>query len=104
MIFKPTSGLRRGLAAAAAAPQGAPKPMGQPKPDVPLPPDPPPPIPVGQDDAFLHNMTEHQKIGVKMSQVQVAKGKRADVRKVAESLILTHNKEIDRLKKLKEKK
>lgn len=83
--------------------QGAAPPptIGEPPPEALPEPPPPPLIPVKQDDAFLHMMIEHHKQGLKLAQIQVANGKRPEVRKLAESLIISHNAEIERLKKLK---
>lgn len=74
--------------------------MGEPPPgtEAPLP---PPPIPVNQDDAFMHLMLENQKQGLKLAQVQNARGQRPDVRRLAQSMISNHNAEIERLKRAK---
>jgi uncharacterized protein (DUF305 family) len=98
VAFKPTSGLQQTVRGAAPPPK-----IGVPPPNAAPPPPLPPQMPVKQDDAFLHLMIEHNKQGVKLAQVQVANGKRPAVTKVAEALILRHNAEIDRLKKLKGK-
>lgn len=91
-MFKPTSGLS--LRAA------APKVMGDPPPTV-EPPEPPPPIEVKQDDAFLHLMDDNLKQGRKIAQIQVANGKRPEVRKLAERIVQNHNEQIERVKKTK---
>jgi hypothetical protein len=101
MAFEPTSGLPRSFRETTAA---SPEPkIGVVPPDAVIEPPPPPQIPVKHDDAFLHLMIEHHKQGLRIAQAEVANGKRANVRKVAESLIITHQAEIDRLKKLRGK-
>jgi uncharacterized protein (DUF305 family) len=90
MKFKPTSGL---IAA-------APKVTGEPPPDTEAP-APPPPIQVEQDDAFLHLMDDNLKQGRKLAQIQVANGKRPNVRQLAERIVQNHNEQLDRLKRTK---
>lgn len=102
MPFEPTSGLPASLRRESTAASPPPR-IGVPPPGAAPEAPPPPQMPVKHDDAFLHLMIEHHKYGLKIAQAQVANGKRPEVRKLAERLIVTHNQEIDRLKKLKGK-
>jgi hypothetical protein len=97
--FKPTSGLTSQRVRAAAPPLK----IGVPAPTAVPPPPLPPQIPVKQDDTYLHLMIEHHKQGLQLAQRQVANGKRPEVTKQAQSEIIKHNAELDRLKKLKGK-
>jgi uncharacterized protein (DUF305 family) len=99
MTFTPTSGLAPSFRSPVRAASGPS--IGTPPPDTLPTPEPPPTIPVDHDDAFLHMMIANHQQGLKIAQVQVAKGRRADLRHEAASLIVRHNAEIDRLKKLK---
>jgi uncharacterized protein (DUF305 family) len=50
------------------------------------------------DQAFIDNMVPHHEGAVEMARIELAKGKRADVKKLAAQVISAQNSEIERMK------
>lgn len=50
------------------------------------------------DQAFIDNMVPHHEGAVAMARIELAKGKRADVKKLAAQVISAQNSEIERMK------